>query len=430
MVLNVDFEVGSTASLEKDGALMALLKTNAGKKSICLALSVCFLGLIMPADAKKLIYQLPVSDKMTDGDSPTSETEKKAVNVNLAPIGLGDEKPADGAGATADAASDGGDPLLKGNISEKGFAGKGMAGSGDKNTVADGKEKTVVGKSLGDKIGKEKKAPSVAPLAIQPSQEEIEQTGNTVMDAEKRQLSNLWECTIERNPDIQFVIQKLQPTTDANHAMAATMKFLSSTLFGAMNMAPMMMPGGLSGANPAAMMGMGSGASLIQGLFQDKAQKAAKKQAISQEQATILYKIVRETADKLVASYRDYKKESTAVLRATQDLAELQTIAAEGAAKDPGKALEMEYTLRKAKRDIDKELEEQRLFRQQLTDLAGGDAVVKLDKELEDERSAVANLTGTGADAPKNDGPFVNPLVQNAIPNGQQTANSKDQKTY
>ena len=396
---------------------MAVLNSNASKKKICLLLSVCFLGLIMPADAKKLIYQLPVSDKMTEGESPSTDTEKKAVNVNLAPIGVHDDEAPAASAAASETSADGEDPLLKGTVSEKGFSGK------DKSSVASGKKETVVGKSLGDKINIDKKAPSTAPLPLQVTAEEAEKTGDTIMDAEKRQLSELWNCTIERNPDIQFVIQKLQPTTDANHAMAATMKFLSSTLFGAMNMAPMMMPGGMANANPAALMGMSSGAGLIQGLFQDKAQKNAKKQAISQEQATILYKIVRETADKLVASYRDYKKENAAVLRATADLADLQTMAADGAARDSSKALEMEYTLRKAKRDIDKELEEQRLFRQQLTDLAGADAVIKLDKEIEDERNAIANLTGTG-EAPKSDGPFVNPLM-----GGQQGLQAPAQKT-
>jgi hypothetical protein len=80
--------------------------------------------------------------------------------------------------------------------------------------------------------------------------------------------------------------------------------------------------------------------------------------------------------------------------------------------QDPAKQIEMEYTLRKAKRDIDEKLEQARLYRQQLTDLAGPDAIAKLDKELLDEHTAIEALTGiTSPDGAKpQDGPFVNPL--------------------
>lgn len=381
------------------------------KQSICIALSICFIGLNAPADAKKLLYQLPVSDKMTEGDSPSSATEEKKDTVKLAPIGINSDENVVG--------EEDENGLLKSTVSQTDFRAKSKAGSGDKNAVA-GKTETIVGKSIGDKISKDKKvlAPSVAPLAIQQTNEEAEAVADTVLDAEKRQLSDLWQCTIERNPDIQFVIQKLQPTSDANHAMASTMKVLSATLFSAMNMAPMMMPGGMANANPAALMGMSSGAGMLQGLFADRNEKSAKKHAISQEQATILYKIVRDTADKLVASYREYKKEQAAVARATVDLSDLQAMAAEAVAKSPTEAVGLEYTLRKAKRDIDEKLEQSKLFHQQLTDLAGTEAIDKLDKELIAERSAVDSLVGgsnNSQPAPQtaeqgDKGPFKNPL--------------------
>jgi len=377
------------------------------KQAVCVALSICFIGLNAPADAKKLLYQLPVSDKMTEGDSPASPTEEKKDTVKLAPIGInGDEN------VVGEEDENG---LLKSTVTQTDFNSKSKAGSGDKNAVA-GKTETIVGKSLGDKISKDKKplAPNLAPLPIQQTDAEADAVADTIMDAEKRQLSDLWQCTIERNPDIQFVIQKLQPTTDANHAMASTMKILSATLFSAMNMAPMMMPGGMANANPAALMGMSSGAGMLQGLFQDRNEKSQKKHAISQEQATILYKIVRDTADKLVSSYREYKKEQSAVSRATADLADLQAMAAEAVAKSPTEAVGLEYTLRKAKRDIDEKLEQSKLYHQQLSDLAGAEAIDKLDKELIAERSAVDSLVG-GSGSPQEAptkivGPFKNPL--------------------
>ena len=402
---------------------MELFKSRAARQGICLILSICFTGLIIPAEAKKVSFQLPSDEKMTEGEGPLSESKKKAESINLAPVGLhDDEKQA--SDDDPDAAT------LKSTVTRNDYKAKGKAGSGEKDAVASGKKESVIDKkALGDKVGKPKKV-EVGPLALQPTEDEEAQTAETVLTAEQKQLGELWQSTIDRNPDIQFVIQKLQPTTDANHAMASTMKLLSGALFGAMNMAPFMMPGGISQVNPAAMMGIGSGSSMIQGLFQDKAAKSAKKQAISQEQATILYKIVRDTADKLVASYRDYKKEQTSRLRAATDLQDLQTMAAEGHSQDPAKALELEYTLRKARRDIDEKVEQEHLYHQQLVDLAGNDAVAKLDKDLDDERSALANGVGTtgSGDAQKanNAGPFINPLKLDSQPQDSKKVAEKD----
>jgi hypothetical protein len=55
--------------------------------------------------------------------------------------------------------------------------------------------------------------------------------------------------------------------------------------------------------------------------------------------------------------------------------------------QDSAKQLEMEYTLRKQQRDLDSIADDLRGHRQSLIDLAGADAVDKLDKELFDERN-------------------------------------------
>ena len=430
----------------KDGTTMAFLKSRAARKqSVCVLLSLFFVGLALPSEAKKLSFDLPSSDKLTDGDTPQSTIKSTAPAgdtaeaaqpaVPLTPLGLHDDEKANQAAAASDSTDGGsGDQVLKSTVSQTDFKGKSKAGSGDKNEVASGKEESVIDKkNLSQKVLKDKKGknlpagPSVEPLALQsPKVDLVEGDDETkakvdaTLDAEQHQMSELWQSTIDRNPDIQFVIQKLQPNSDANHAMASTMKFLTATLCGAMNMAPFMLPGGVSGSNPAAMMGMGSGSSLIQGLFQDKATKGLKKQAVSQEQATILYKIVRDTADKLVVSYRDYKKEQVSVDRASTDLADLKSMVAESRqGQDPAKQLDMEYTLRKAKRDIDEKVEQTRLYRQQLTDLAGPDAIAKLDKQLVEEKGAIDMLTAGGTPvtdpavkpADKGAGPFVNPLA-------------------
>ncbi len=381
---------------------------------MCVILGLCLgISLAAPAvNAKRLSFQLPVQDKLNEGSSPNTADAPSQKPQSLAPVGLHDEEPPEG-GESAEG-------VLKSTVRQDQFVSKTpLSGAG---TAASGKKESVIGRNS-DKLTKEK-APDVGPLALIESDEELQNKAETQMDAEKRQLSELWQSTIGRNPDIQFVINKLQPTTDQGHAMATTMKFLSATLFSAMNMAPMMMPGMGAGANMMPAMGVMSGGNLIQGLFQDKAAKNARKNQVSQEQATILYKIVRDTADKLVTSFRDYKKEMTSVERAAEDLQDLQSMVAEArSGQSAPQQIEMEYTLRKAKREIEEKSEQARLHRQQLSDLAGPEAVAKLETDLENERLALKNLVApqTPGNPPlvpqepqnaNSNTPIVNPLQQ------------------
>lgn len=404
--------------------------SSTGKHGLCVILGLCLgISLAVPANAKRLSFQLPVQDKLTEGSSPTTAEEPSKKPQSLAPVGLHDDEKA----AAEEESADG---VLKSTVRTDQFVSKSTLPGGAGAAAATGKKESVIGRN-GDKLTKEK-APDVGPLALIESDEEMEKKAETQLDAEKRQMSELWQCTIGRNPDIQFVINKLQPVTDQGHAMASTMKFLSTTLFSAMNMAPMMMPGMGVGGNMMPAMGVMSGTNLIQGLFQDKAAKNAKKSQVSQEQATILYKIVRDTADKLVASYRDYKKEMTSVDRAAEDLQVLQSMVAEVRhGQGAPQQIEMEYTLRKAKREIEEKSEQARLHRQQLTDLAGPEAVAKLDSDMDSERMALHNLVGPpNTDSPavpatqnaNSAGPIVNPLekLNQAFPQTPQKIGDKE----
>ncbi|MBX9770527.1 MAG: hypothetical protein K2X29_04110, partial [Candidatus Obscuribacterales bacterium] len=51
--------------------------------------------------------------------------------------------------------------------------------------------------------------------------------------------------------------------------------------------------------------------------------------------------------------------------------------------------IEMEYTLRKAQRDVDVVANNVKHHRQSLIDLSGPEAVSKLDKQLDEEQKAV-----------------------------------------
>jgi hypothetical protein len=60
--------------------------------------------------------------------------------------------------------------------------------------------------------------------------------------------------------------------------------------------------------------------------------------------------------------------------------------------QDAAKQIEMEYTLSKAKGDVEEANYDARRYRQTLIDLAGGEAVNKLDQALQDQLLAEKEL--------------------------------------
>jgi hypothetical protein len=350
--------------------------------SVSLALAPC-------AFAKhQSSLKLPRYDKLMDGSGPATNDGRltpsakelaKPSSRDLSPLKLSDDN---------DSYSVGKDGTMKATVSESVDA-ESRKGSGNP-----GDDKSVIGsKTIGDKLLNDAKKVNIAPLALIESEGESAKKADAIVDAETAELTELWQATINRNPDIQFVINRMQPNSDPNHATATAMKMLSGALFSAIQAVPLMMPGPV---NPAMFLGASGATSALSNLMAGQDQKNAKKQAISQEQATMLYKIVRETADHLVKEYRNYKKHTNTYGRALTDFQDLQAmVASTRATQDAAKQVDMEYTLRKAQRDLDAIMDDARLNRQSLVDLAGSDAVAKLDKQIADEQNLLQKLTGS-----------------------------------
>ncbi len=411
---------------------MAYLANGRTSKKCVAALAVFALAgsitLAPVAQAKRLSFEMPTYDKLIDSAGPstndvTIDSSKPAGDTSSSPAAA-DAAAAAAPGSSSDdlrpltlngettAATTPGEGTLHGNVNTDTYAAKDNAAGTDPTAPASGNSQSVVSSKKASDLGKNKPV-DAGPLALRESEDEENQKIENELSAEKTQLQDLWQATILRNPDIQFVINKLQPTSDQSHATAYMMKALGQALFGVLAAAPMLAPT----PSPAMFMGSNAGASLLANLFSSHEAKQAKKYAISQEQATILYKIVRDVADKLVENYRDYKKEQTAFESAQQDFNDLQRMVAESnITVDPAKAIEMEYTLRKAKRDIEALGENIRRERQSLVDLAGADAVSKLDQQLIAERNMLKSLAGdqTNPGAPNSINPQLNtsPNVQ------------------
>lgn len=343
------------------------------------------IGGIVPCEAKRGSFLTPTYEKMTEGASPdtndvsaSSIPRTASITPSLAPINLG------GGGSTTlssgAASADGG--VLKMEVSATGFAPKGPLDLGSKNLLA---PKSISTDKLSrGGILKQASQVSVMPLPLLESAEEAENKENAVLTAEQKQLSDLWESALTRSPDIQFVVQKLMPSNNPGHANTVMLRMLNTAIFSAMNAATMISP------SPGMMiMNQGAGG-VLSNILGAQESKLAKNARLSQTEGIMLFTIVRNTADKLVENFRSYKKTINNVDKATTDLQDLQNMVADArSGQDAAKQVEMEYTIRKAQREVDALGDDVKKFRQSLVDLAGGDAVAKLDKQIDEERIAL-----------------------------------------
>ena len=359
------------------------MSVNAGMPFIRLTVVAiaCSIALAPVSFAKHAAFELPTCDRLMDGDGPGSKPSAQSTPADLSPMKLTDDN---------DSYSLGKDGKMKARVQEN------VKADGKTNNNPNGSESLVHDNSgnISDKVLKDARKSGLMPgVLLTESDDEKNKKSSTISDAEKAQLTDLWTATINRSPDIQFVIGRMMPTSDQSHATGTAVRMLGGALFSIVQAAPYMMgPAG----NAGTYMMTGAGASMIQQMLSGADQKNAKKQQISQEQATILYKIVRETADKVVYEYRKYKKCHNDYDRAISDLEDLKEMVKNArSGQDAAKQIEMEYTIRKAQRDVENVGEEGRLHRQQLADLAGGDAIEKLESEMQEEAIALQKLVGS-----------------------------------
>jgi len=230
------------------------------------------------------------------------------------------------------------------------------------------------------------------PLSLRESKEEIDKKLDSLLATERAEMADLWEATLSNSPDIQFVIERLVPTSNAIHATTILSRMLSTAIVGAMGTLNMVAP------SPGTTAITQSGGSILSGLLGAQDRKDLRKAQISEAEMIILYKIVRDTADKLVENYRVYKRTVAAFQRATIDLEEFKGMAADlHGSPDPIKLMGAEYILRRQQMDIAGIRYDLRQYRQQIVDLAGSAAADSLDKRIEEEYNQTELALPTGA---------------------------------
>jgi hypothetical protein len=224
---------------------------------------------------------------------------------------------------------------------------------------------------------------NVLPLPLIPTQGEMSERREIELSEESKQIAELWSSTIDRSPDIQFVINALQPTTDPRRSRSQAVKMIGGALFNVAQAAPMAM-----GAPAAVRLGTGMAGSLLDSLWRGNAKE--KGTDLSPGSLAAYYSMVRHTADRLVDAFRGYKSALDAAVLSEEFVDDVVTVSNQNLEQQAYFSLE----LIRAQRDVHLSHKRIDAYRYQLIDMAGLDAVAKLDERIAAERALMARVTG------------------------------------
>jgi len=397
-----------------------------------MTLSSQALALSLPKGQKKGGLQLPLNSRLDDGldsgvipattsttttsstttKTSTTDSASTAVapattaeatkNVDLRPFGLNDSdtsaKPAEETGDTPTFKIQASESNLlpNGTTANEGLPAKSM--KVEKGFFGMGKPKKA--KDLIKTPMDAAKATNSMPLALQNTEDETQQKAEFLETSEQKQIAALWDATLNRSPDIQFVVQKLVPTNDTGHAATVMTRMLGGVLAGSIGAMGMIAPSQpMYAAQSFSQQALGQ----LMGVVDDKAKKKAQ---LGQAELISLYQMVRNTSDKLVDNYRQYKKHIVGLNRATTDFEDLNNMMKDArAGQDAAKQLDMEYTVRKAQRDVIAISDDIHRFRQGLVDMSGAEAVDKLDQSIKEELQNLDEASPNAAIAGKEKSP-------------------------
>jgi hypothetical protein len=331
-------------------------------------------------------FDLPTAEKL-EGDTAGDAAQDAANNPDLAPLKLSDTKPEGQAattGATTDAApTAGADGTFNASVTTNTYMPKGPlegenAGLLSPTSMKGSKTKSIDSLGSGGSLSEQARSVNLAPLPLMDSSADSERKLGYAEEIEREQLTSLWEAALSKSPEINFVLQKLMPNSDPSKATTVMMRMLGMAMQGGISAATMMSPTPMGYA-------AGNGAASVLGNLMGMVESnQAKKARLTQTEQIMLFDMVRKNADKLVGTYRDYKTKHKSLYKANADFEDLKNLAIE-VKKDGAKEFEVQYTLKKQERDIDEIGNQLSKERKALCDLAGEDAVAKLDASIDEE---------------------------------------------
>lgn len=396
-------------------------KLKVGFLSLAASLSLITSGFtgsgVMALAGKKPSLKLPVYDKL-DLQAAPEPAQAAESNADLAPLTLNSplEKKAD---ATATAAEDGSETLNV-TVTKDQFVPKGpMEGDNDTlHSTFSVKNSKITGDGSGKgSLVDQATMINASPLTLQPTTDEQASKLTEEQQIEKEQMTALWEAALQNSPDINFVLAKLMPSADPSKTVTILMKTLSTAIY--------------TGIGGIGILAPGQGTYMMQNLsfnvfsqILGSAESArAKKANISQAEQIMLYNMIRNTAKQVVGDYRDYKLQHKKLVSANSDFEELKKMVSEASAGNASQQIEMQYTLKKAQREISDIGAQLGKYRQHLIDLSGQDAIEKLDASIDKEfqgQTQLAGSEGNTEEVKKTNDQQANKKPQVADPNTQQ----------
>ena len=371
---------------------------------------------VMALAGKKPSLKLPVNDKL-DLEAAPEPVKAEEQSADLAPLSLSSplEKKADATTTQED-----GTETLNASVTKEQFVPKGpLDGENDTlNSTFSVKNSKMTGDGSGKgSLVDQATMVNASPLTLQPTTDEQASKLTEEQQIEKEQMTALWEAALQNSPDINFVLAKLMPSSDPSKTVTLLMKTLSTVIY--------------TGIGSMGMMNPSQGTYLMQNLsfnvfsqILGTAESARNKKAnISQAEQIMLYNMIRNTADKVVGHYRDYKLQHKKLNNANEDFEDLKKMVSEASAgSGASQQIEMNYTLKKAQREINEIGGQLGKYRQHLVDLSGQTAVEKLDESIDKEFQSKTQLAGNegSTEEKKNDDQPTGKKPQIADPKTQQ----------
>lgn len=229
------------------------------------------------------------------------------------------------------------------------------------------------------------------PLPLIPTEAERESVNQASNNAERQQISTLWVATLDRSPDIQFVINALQPNSNPNRSRGEALRLIGGAMFnGALQIAPLAF-GNASGMR----LGTGVAAGMLDSVWRTNAKDS--RPDLSPAAMASLYSMIRRTADRLVDAYRGYKASLDAAVYAEEEADDISRLISGDAANSADASVYLDVSMKRALREVRLCQQQINMYRKQLLDMAGEQAVAEVDQQIAAEHDALAKLTGAGS---------------------------------
>lgn len=252
---------------------------------------------------------------------------------------------------------------------------------------------------------------NLLPLPLQVTDADEDTKLITEADREKQHLFELWESTLCRSPDIQFVVQKLMPTSDKNRTNTVLLRAISTIVSNGVNAGAIAFNTG-----PMAVAGSQVTSNMLQSLLNLRDAKGNTLSQIDQGQILMLYQMVRSIADNVSETYRDYKYYVRKIDSAQGRAVKLQSLIQDTRAEqDALKQIEMEYWIDRVKEEVGDVVYMARRNRQKLVDFAGNDSVSKIDKSFEEQFIEEKEIERKNSESAVGDRPKVPDITREAI---------------